>query len=112
MFRNQGDGSFVEASSEAGLDAQVAGANLVQADYDNDGDVDVLVLRGAWLARAGHQPNSLLRNDGDGTFTDVTLEAGLFAEHPTQVGCWADGPLAYSSRPLLAAGPCSRIARR
>ncbi|NIV47988.1 MAG: hypothetical protein GWN46_14885, partial [Gammaproteobacteria bacterium] len=53
------------------------GLNLVQADYDNDGDVDVLVLRGAWSRGAGQHPNSLLRNNGDGTFTDVTFDAGL-----------------------------------
>ena len=47
-----------------------AASTLVQADYDNDGDLDVLVLRGAWLASSarGDHPDSLLRNNGDGTF--------------------------------------------
>jgi len=47
------------------------------ADYDNDGDIDILVLRGAWWAEAGRHPNSLLANDGKGHFRDVTLEVGL-----------------------------------
>ena len=55
-----------------GLTGLIGGLNIVQADYDNDGFIDVLVLRGAWLGAAGRFPMSLLRNNGDGTFTDVT----------------------------------------
>jgi len=61
---------------------------MVQADYDNDGFVDVLVLRGGWLSQPF--PNSLLRNLGDGRFRDVTVEAGLDAEGSTQTAAWGD----------------------
>jgi hypothetical protein len=48
-------------------------------------------MRGAWLDKDGQQPNSLIRNNGDGTFTDVTFEAGLGRVHyPTQAAGWAD----------------------
>ena len=88
-FRNGADGSFTERTSEAGLVGLVGGLNLVHADYDNDADLDVFVLRGAWL-REGHA-NSLLRNNGDGTFEDVTEEAGLlWPELPTQTASWGD----------------------
>ena len=61
----------------------------MQADYD--GDVDFLVVRGAWLEQHGRHPNSLVRNNGDGTFTDVTFDAGLGAVHyPTQTASFAD----------------------
>ena len=50
---------------------------MIQADYDNDGFVDVLILRGGWMGSEGRFPLSLLRNNGDGTFTDVTVAAGL-----------------------------------
>ena len=64
---------------------------MVQADYDNDGNVDLLVLRGGWLREQGRHPNSLLRNNGDGTFTDVTFQAGLGEVHyPTQTAAWGD----------------------
>ena len=63
---------------------------LIQGYYDNDGFPDVLVLRGAWLNVAGHLPNSLLRNNGDGTFADVTEHAGLLSFHPTQTATWFD----------------------
>ena len=87
-FENDGTGHFVERSSEAGLNGLTGGLNLVHADYDNDGDIDVVVLRGGWL-REGW-PNSLLRNEGDGTFVDVSEESGLHSEHPTQTAAWAD----------------------
>lgn len=88
-YRNEREEGFVEATAAAGLAGITGGLNAVQADHDNDGDVDVLILRGGWMPEP--QPNSLLRNDGDGTFTDVTAEAGLLDPwRSTQVGRWAD----------------------
>ena len=89
-FRNDGDGHFTERTVEAGLLGLVSGLNIQQTDYNNDGLLDIWVLRGAWLGRAGKIPNSLLRNNGDGTFTDVTEEAGLLSFHPTQTSVWFD----------------------
>ena len=63
---------------------------MIAADYDNDGNLDILVLRGGWLGKAGRFPKSLLRNNGDGTFTDVTEHAGLLLAHPTQTAVWFD----------------------
>ncbi|MBE2212887.1 MAG: CRTAC1 family protein [Opitutaceae bacterium] len=90
VFRNEGDGTFVERTIEAGLLGYVGGLNILQGDYDNDGFLDVLVLRGAWLSAEGHYPLSLLRNNGDFTFTDVTEAAGLLRFHPTQAAAWFD----------------------
>jgi hypothetical protein len=90
FFLADGKGGYVNHTSEAGLDGIVGGLNTVHADYDNDGDPDVLVLRGAWLEEAGAHPNSLLRNRGDGTFEDVTFASGLISYHPTQTAAWAD----------------------
>ncbi len=89
-FSNDGSGRFTERTGEAGLQDLFGGLNVNQADYDNDGDLDLLVLRGAWLGEEGRHPNSLLRNNGDGRFSDVTEQAGLLSFHPTQVGAWGD----------------------
>ncbi len=90
FYVNNGDGSFTEKSKEAGLDSLRGGLNTQHADYNNDGWIDVLVLRGAWYKKSGQIPNSLLRNNGDGTFSDVTEEAGLLNFAPTQTAAWAD----------------------
>jgi hypothetical protein len=87
-FRNNGDGSFTDRTVESGLQGLVSGLQIVQTDYDNDGFRDVLVLRGAWQLPGS--PNSLLRNNGDGTFDDVTEAAGLLDEFPTQAAAWGD----------------------
>ena len=90
-FQNKGDGTFEERTEAAGLAGLTGGMNLLQADYDNDGHLDVLVLRGAGLlGDLGEQPPSLLRNRGDGTFEDVTEGAGLLFFAPTQCGAWGD----------------------
>ena len=71
LLHGRGDGRFEEVTDKAGL----AGRNLgfsfgvAAGDFDNDGDTDLFV------ANAG--PNALYRNDGDGTFTDVSAGSGL-----------------------------------
>ncbi len=90
-FRNRGDGTFEERSEAAGFAGITGGLNAVQADYDGDGDLDLLVLRGAWCFESGCVPNSLLSNDGKGTFTDVTYAAGIAEPFlPTQTAAFAD----------------------
>ncbi len=89
-WRNDGRGGFEERTEAAGLSGITGGLNAIHGDYDGDGDLDVFVLRGAWLGEAGRHPNSLLRNDG-GRFTDVTFAAGLGEVHrPTQAAAFAD----------------------
>ena len=90
-YRNLGNGGFEDRSTESRLDDQLGGLNCIGADYDNDGDTDILVLRGAWLDDEGRIRNSLLRNNGEGVFTDVTRRAGLaLPAYPTQAAAWGD----------------------
>ena len=90
FYHNNGDGTFSDRTKEAGLADEIGGLNLVVTDYNNDGHPDVVVLRGAWWGKYGEYPLSLLRNNGDGTFDDVTEEAGLLTAGPTQTAAWAD----------------------
>ncbi|MBS1803954.1 MAG: VCBS repeat-containing protein [Acidobacteria bacterium] len=88
FFHNNGDGTFADRTKEAGLLDQLGGLNLVQADYNNDGCMDFLVLRGGW--EFPHR-KSLLRNNCDGTFTDVTEASGLaLPVRASQTAAWAD----------------------
>jgi hypothetical protein len=87
-FHNRGDGTFENRTAGSGLDKQLGGLNCGQTDYNNDGRADILVCRGGWTGKP--QRPSLLRNNGDGTFTDVTEQAGVSIPTASQVGVWAD----------------------
>lgn len=70
LFRNNGNGTFSNVTAQAGVAAEgLFGMGVAVGDYDNDGDQDLFV--------AGYQRSILYRNDGDGSFTDVTDRAGV-----------------------------------
>jgi tetratricopeptide (TPR) repeat protein len=87
FFHNNGDGTFTDRSAQSGLASVFGGNNIIQADYNNDGCVDILVLRGGWETALR---KSLLRNNCNGTFTDVTAEAGLGVPTTTEFAVWVD----------------------
>jgi VCBS repeat protein/ASPIC/UnbV protein/PPIC-type peptidyl-prolyl cis-trans isomerase-like protein len=88
FFHNNGDGTFTERTKQAGLTGQLGGLNIVEADYNNDGCMDLLVLRGGWEFP---MRRSLLKNNCDGTFTDVTDQSGLGDTiSESQTAAWAD----------------------
>lgn len=93
LFRNDRGAKFVDVTAEAGLRDTGCGAGALFFDYDNDGDLDLLV--------ANHAPDPpivglplenalvLWQNDG-GKFTDVTEKAGLLTKGPATSLCAAD----------------------
>jgi tetratricopeptide (TPR) repeat protein len=88
FFHNNADGTFTERGAKSGLSGQLGGLNLSQADYNNDGCMDILVMRGGWQLP---QRRSLLRNNCDGTFTDVTTQSGLAVPATSsQNAVWTD----------------------
>ncbi|HYS04786.1 MAG TPA: CRTAC1 family protein [Candidatus Dormibacteraeota bacterium] len=83
LFRNKGDGTFVDVTDKAGVaDASGYGNGCTVGDYDNDGDEDLYVTN--------FGPSILYRNNGDGTFTDVTQEAGVKNGLYATSAAWAD----------------------
>lgn len=88
FFHNNGDGTFTDQAPKTGLADQFGGLNIIQTDYNNDGCLDILVMRGAWEIA---QRRSLLRNNCDGTLTDVTAATGLATPATSsQAGVWVD----------------------
>lgn len=101
LYRNQGDGTFVDVTEQSGVADERFSAGSAWGDYDRDGDLDLYVTNYvAFVYRAGDraavgqqyateqpytlnpssyrpQPNSLFRNNGDGTFQEVAAEAGV-----------------------------------
>jgi enediyne biosynthesis protein E4 len=71
LYRNRGDGAFVEVSAQSGLLAHAGkGMSAAIVDFDHDGLIDIFVTNDA-------VPNFLFRNKGDGTFEEVALVAGV-----------------------------------
>jgi hypothetical protein len=87
-YRNRGDGTFEDCTEKAGLGKLRGALYCVQGDYNNDGHMDIFIPRAAWHPYP--VPPSLLRNNGDGTFTDVAKEAGLADPINSISAAWAD----------------------
>ena len=100
LYRNNGDGTFTDVTAQAGVaDGSKVGAATLFLDMDKDGDLDLFVANYLDFTYENHlmrtskgiskyagpmdfppMPNDLFRNNGDGTFTDVSVESGV-AEH-------------------------------
>ncbi|MBN1347910.1 VCBS repeat-containing protein [candidate division KSB1 bacterium] len=70
LYRNNGDGTFTDVAEAAGVQDPANSKGCCFGDYDNDGDLDLYVGNDG-------SPNRLFQNNGDGTFTDVTIRAGV-----------------------------------
>ena len=100
LYRNNGDGTFADVTAQAGVaNGHKVGASVLFLDMDRDGDLDLFVANYLDFTYENHlmrsskgipkyagpmdfppMPNDLFRNNGDGTFTDVSIESGV-AEH-------------------------------
>ena len=88
LYRNQGDGTFVDVTTAAGLNPRKPCQGLAWGDYNNDGLLDLYVTRGN--QGGGPFQNTLYRNNGDGTFTDLTAEAGVVGGPNNWAAVWGD----------------------
>ena len=95
FYRNNGDGTFTDISMASGLADRSWSLSAPWFDYDGDGDLDVYLANyleydsgkfKSYYAAAGYpgplsyngQPDVLYRNNGDGTFADVTKDVGIY----------------------------------
>ncbi|MEZ5400191.1 MAG: CRTAC1 family protein [Bryobacteraceae bacterium] len=83
LFRNNAKGGFEDVTAQAGLAGLDGVSVAVFADYDNDGHKDLFVSR-------TYAHNQLFRNNGDGTFADVTEKSGIEEDCCTTVASWGD----------------------
>ncbi len=86
FFRNDG-GRFVDIAAELGMDSpdrteEYGGVGPAVIDYDNDGDLDLFV--------ANYGPDTLWRNNGDGTFTEVAAGTAIGEDYHSTTAAWGD----------------------
>ena len=84
LYRNDGNGKFAEVAASAGVGDMRPGFGAAWADYDHDGDLDL------YVATNNGSSNVLYRNNGDGTFLDVTASAGVGDTRSAFAVAWGD----------------------
>ncbi len=84
LYHNNGNGTFTDVTDKAGVGGTEDGYGMAAscADYDNDGDLDLYVCN--------YGESTLYRNNGNGTFTDVTAKAGLTSPGWALAAPWFD----------------------
>ncbi|PLX77932.1 MAG: hypothetical protein C0615_04655 [Desulfuromonas sp.] len=85
LFKGNGDGTFTDVTAEAGVGLKAFTYAASFADYDNDGNLDIYCANYGVGAK-----NVLYRNNGDGTFSDVTDAAGVGDRSWSWMGVWSD----------------------
>jgi hypothetical protein len=91
LLKNNGDGTFTNVSGEAGILDLNNGRAIAWGDYDNDGDLDLFISRGSHTQHNDEAlRQTLYRNNGNGTFTEVTDQAGLGELSNNRAAAWGD----------------------
>jgi hypothetical protein len=97
LSRNNGDGTFTDVTTAAGLTANLFGMGAAVGDYDGDGHQDVFLT--------GCDKSILYHNNGNGTFTDVTAQTGIVAPGWSTSAVWFD----YNNDGLLDLFVCQYL---
>jgi len=94
LLHNEKNGTFKDVTETAGIKSDVQGAGLTFIDYDHDGDIDLLITgnndKPGTASRKLAGANAMWRNNGNGTFTDVTESVGLQGATPNSSAVGTD----------------------
>ena len=82
LFRNEGNGTFVDVTDRSGVAVSLYGFGGTAGDVDGDGDPDLYLT--------AYGPNHLFRNNGDGSFTDITEDTGVGGDQYSASSAFAD----------------------
>src|SRR5262249_13248997 len=87
LLKNNGNGTFSNVTTQAGLLPVIGGRALCWGDYNNDGYLDLVISRGT---QNGSVKQTLYRNNGDETFTDASDQSGLGIVANNRAAAWGD----------------------
>ncbi len=93
LFHNNGDGTFTDVTSSAGVSITGSCSAAVWGDYDNDGYLDLFITNAGDTGQGPGNHNFLFHNNGNGTFTDVAAATGTALEDNVALhkgASWAD----------------------
>jgi cytochrome c-type biogenesis protein CcmH/NrfG len=94
LLHNEKNGTFKDVTETAGIKSDVQDAGLTFIDYDHDGDIDLLITgnndKPGTASRKPTGANAMWRNNGNGTFTDVTESVGLQGATPNSSAVGTD----------------------
>ena len=112
LYHNNGDGTFSDVSVESGLYRGTNGFGIAAGDYENSGYPGLAVCRAGFFGGMVE----LWRNNGDGTFSDVSVESGVSADSTcSSAPIWADCSTAgppTSSFTIMGTEPLPRWRRK
>ena len=87
MYRNNGDGTYTEVGEAIGMADNAQSWATTFEDYDNDGDFDAFIVN-------HDEANRFMRNNGDGTFTDIIATTGIAA---SDLGAWENASADFNN---------------
>jgi hypothetical protein len=85
LYKNNGDGTFTESGAEANMNDGNQSWTTVFEDFDNDGDFDAFTVNHSSGDVPGGAANKFMRNNGDGTFTNIIETTGI---NPDDLNAW------------------------
>ncbi len=97
LYKNNGNGTFTDVTTTAGLASEIYGLGVSAADYDNDGNIDIFV--------SCLDQDRLYHNNGNGTFTDVAEKSGIKENEFGTSSTWFD----YDKDGLLDLYVCNYV---
>ncbi len=91
LYRNDGEGAFTDITASSGLSNPYPTVTPIWLDYNGDGELDLFIANGRRTVNSQevYFQDKLWRNNGDETFTDVSVQAGIAAAEPAPyMDCW------------------------